>query len=296
MYRHVIIEQGAYVYHKDNQLYVRGYEGDHKLPIEDIATVLLASSQITITSRALDALVTAGTNVIVCDSKYVPCGTLLPFASHSRRLKVLKLQIEQTRPRLKRLWQQIVRQKIRNQGLCLQYAGKEDCVSHLASKVTSGDTDNVEGHAASLYFKALFGEDFIRRDDTVINGVLNYGYAILRSSIARFLAVYGFEPALGIFHHSELNNFNLADDLIEPFRPVVDLWAAAECLETAEFSVAMRHDLVRLLNCHIMSGEEKHVMNYAIERSVQSLSASYVDKEKALLLPSLLPIEQHSYE
>ncbi len=89
MYRHVIIEQGSYVYHKDNQLYVRGDEGEHKLPIEDVATVLLASSQITITSRALDALVAAGANVIVCDNKYLPCGTLLPFASKARLVIVI---------------------------------------------------------------------------------------------------------------------------------------------------------------------------------------------------------------
>jgi CRISPR-associated endonuclease cas1, NMENI subtype len=295
MYRHVIIEQNAYVYYKNRQLYVKGDEEYH-IPIEDIATVLLASSQITVTARALDALVESGANLVVCNSSFMPSGTLVPFGSNSRRLKMIRLQVNQSKPRLKRLWQQIIKQKIRNQGLCLQYMGVDDCLSHLVDKVTSGDTEHVEGYAAGLYFKALFGDDFVRHDDTVINGVLNYGYAILRSSIARFLAVYGFEPALGIFHHSELNAFNLADDLIEPFRPVVDLWAASACREASEFSVPMRRDLVRLLSCHIMSGEEKHVMNYAIERTVQSLSACYADKQKELLLPSLLPIERHVYE
>ena len=155
----------------------------------------------------------------------------------------------------------------------------------------------MEGTAASLYFKTLYGEDFLRHDSDLINDILNYGYAVIRASIARYLAIYGFEPSLGIFHHSELNAFNLADDLIEPYRPLVDLYAFRHIDSDKEFlTKEMRRDLVQLLNDDIMSGKETHGVNYAIERTVQSLSRCYEEDSEMLLLPELLPLCSHAYE
>ena len=272
MYRQVIVESGARIFQKKNQLYIRTAE-EHHLPIEDLAALVLDSREIQITVYALEQLVSNGTVIILCNEKHMPAGILLPYGSHSRRLKTVRKQISQSKPRLKQLWKQVVRQKIENQGRCLELCGKENVVKKWVPRVRSGDTTNVEGTAASLYFKTLYGEDFLRHDSDLINDILNYGYAVIRASIARYLAIYGFEPSLGIFHHSELNAFNLADDLIEPYRPLVDLYAFRHIDSDKEFlTKEMRRDLVQLLNDDIMSGKETHGVNYAIERTVQSLS------------------------
>lgn len=296
VYQNIIIESGARIFQKDKQLYVISNE-EHHVPIEDISTLVLANQQISITAFSLEKLIENGTAVILCNDVHHPSGIVLPFAANSRRLKMIQTQISQTKPKLKRLWQQIIQRKILNQGKCLQISGNSDTVSGLASTVKSGDIGNVEGTAAARYFKVLFGAEFIRHEDTVINGILNYGYAILRSSIVRYLAIYGFEPCLGIFHHSELNAFNLADDLIEPFRPIVDLYANQYSgVDLENITPDIKHDLVQLLACNVKSGEEIHAVNYAIERTIHSLIRCYLGKENTLILPELIPLKIHSYE
>ena len=191
----------------------------------------------------------------------------------------------------------MVQEKIRNQGRCLEFCGKENIVDKLVDKVKSGDTTNVESMAAAAYFPMLFGEDFTRRTPYLVNDILNYGYMILRSAIARYLAIYGFEPSLGLFHHSELNAFNLADDLLEPFRPLVDLYAFRFVESEEEYlTKEMRRGLVQLLNCNIRSGKEVHSVNHAIEREVQGLSRCFEDASAVLLLPELMPLQAHAYE
>lgn len=172
-----------------------------------------------------------------------------------------------------------------------------DCITLLSKKVKSGDTDNIEGYAAKKYFGKLFSEDFIRRDDAVINSMLNYGYAVVRACIAKYIAIYGLEPSIGLFHHSELNNFNLADDLIEPFRPIVDLYVSQYNLaEATELTKKMKAGLIQLLNVDVSIDEKKQSVNYAIEQVVQSLIRTYKSEADELILPNLLPIKVHSYE
>lgn len=296
MYQHIIIESGARLYQKNRQLFAETDQVRH-IPIEDIAVLLLDNRSLTITGYCLETLVQQGTAVILCNEKHMPSSVMLPFAANSRRLEMIKLQIGQTKPRKKQLWKQIVQQKIYNQGQCLELCGKENVVAKYVDKVKSGDSTNAEGTAAALYFKTLYGNAFVRHGGDVLNSLLDYGYAVLRSAVARYLAVYGFEPSLGLFHHSELNSFNLADDIMEPFRPIVDLYAY-RYIETdeKEMSAAARRELVQLLSCSIGSGAEIHAVHYAIERTVQSLIRSYSDKEASLLLPNLLPLKIHAYE
>lgn len=296
MYQHVIIESGAKVYQKNEQLFIET-ERVHHLPMEDIATLLLDNRRITITAYCLDTLVRHGAAVILCNEKHMPSAIMLPFAAHSRRLKMIRLQVGQTKPRQKRLWKQIVRQKIYNQGQCLELCGKENVVKKFIDQVKSGDSTNREGSAAAVYFDALFGNAFIRHDSDVLNSILDYGYAVLRSAIARYLALYGLEPSVGLFHHSELNAFNLADDLIEPFRPLVDLYAYGHVgTEEKEMSAAVRRELVQVLSCQVYSGQEVHAVQYAIERTVQSLIRAYAERDACLVLPELLPLQVHAYE
>lgn len=296
MYRYILISKPAKIYQKHHQLVVEN-EAIHHLPIEDIAVVVIDGHQTSITTNCLDMLVRQGTCVIVCDEKHMPSGVLQPVAAYSRRLPVLKLQMEQSKPRLKRLWQQIVKQKIANQGRCLQLAGYEDDVSTLADRVKSGDVDNVEAVAAARYFKVLFGSDFSRSDEVPANALLNYGYAIVRAYVSRQLATYGLEPSVGIFHHSELNLFNLADDVIEPFRPMVDLWVLA-MLKAGEQELTpnAKSQLIAVLSHDVLLGGEYHPISYAVERMVQGLVRCYKGESDTLVLPELVPIKVHEYE
>ena len=183
--------------------------------------------------------------------------------------------------------------KILNTAECLALCGKTQEAAFLfgrAKAVTSGDKDNVEASAAAYYFPALFGEGYTRRNEDTRNAALNYAYAILRGYMARCLTVYGFQPCLGLHHDSELNQFNLADDLMEPFRPVADLYVAANVAEDAALTPILKGKLVNLLNADILSGGQHHSVAYAMERLVQGL------RGQALLLPKLLEYKQHSYE
>lgn len=154
------------------------------------------------------------------------------------------------KPLAKRIWQSIVKRKVENQAACLTLAGSEgeQALKNLVDNVESGDRSFVESQAARMYFKFLYGSTFTRSSDNLINAALNYGYAIVRGQVARSLSAYGFLPSIGLQHHSEVNNFNLADDFMEPYRPVVDLLVAKEFDVTLEpLSTDHKHRLYGVL-------------------------------------------------
>lgn len=296
MYQQVMIDSRAKIYQRHYQLCIDTGEVHH-IPIEDVDTVVISNRESSITVACLDSLVENGCSVLICGADYMPEGILLPFGAYSRRLRMIRWQIAQGKPAIKQLWKKIVQRKIVNQGACLILSGKEDCVSVLADKVQSGDKGNIEAVAAARYFKSVFGLSFVRHDMDIENSMLDYGYAVLRSCIARYLAAYGFEPCLGIHHHSETNAFNLADDLIEPFRPVVDLYVSQnKSLETSELSKSIRQGLVGLLSAEVLMGKERVSVSNAVERVVQGLARWYQDAEKQVELPQLLPLSLHCYE
>lgn len=291
-YRCLFVANAARIHCKNEQLVIEA-DIPHSVPLEDISALILESRQISITSAALSSLMQNGAAVYCCDEKHLPCGICLPFAQHSRQLGVVRWQLELTQPAKKRLWQKIVAAKIANQAECLALCGLPQQASALYSRakaVSSGDKENIEASAAAFYFRTLFGAGFTRQSDDGINAALNYAYAVLRGYVARCLAVYGFLPYLGIHHDSELNQFNLADDLIEPFRPVADLFVASNVSENTALTTALKGQLVNLLNADILSGEQHHSVSYAIERLVQSLRAAQI------ILPKLIEYKQHTYE
>ena len=297
-FRNLIVESAARISVRNRQLIIHT-ECDHSVPLEDISALLLESRQSSITTAALSQLGQCGCAVFVCDEKHIPCAVLTPYHSHSRELSVLRSQMEATEPKKKRLWQDIVKSKIQNQALCLELSGMADqskAMKDMLSRVHSGDSGNTEATAAQYYFPSLFGTGFTRNRETILNAALNYGYAILRGCVARTLAVYGFLPNLGLHHRSALNAFNLADDLIEPFRPVVDLLVKQNITDDAAFMPSHKRMLFNCLNLDIDSGGQYHSVNYAIEREVQSLGRALAEKEARLVLPRLLPTKQHRYE
>lgn len=297
-FRNIIVETPAALSLYREQLIIRT-DSDHSVAIEDISSLLLESRQTTITTAALSRLGQCGCAVFTCDEKHMPCAVLTPFQQHSRALSVLRMQLAMTEPSKKRLWQNIVKAKIENQSICLRLTGhtkQADTLHNMAGRVRSGDSENAEATAAQAYFPTLFGAGFTRGDDSGINAALNYGYAILRGCIARHLTVYGFLPSVGLHHRSTLNAFNLADDLIEPFRPVVDLLVSHSMDEETQLGPSQKRLLFNCLNLDILSVGQHYSVSYAVERLVQSLGRAMEDSEKELVLPVLLESEQHRYE
>lgn len=271
------------------------------VPFEDIAVIVLNHREITLTHPVLSACAEYGVGLYVTGSNHQPSGVFLPFLPHSRTTRMMRKQLTIARPAVKQAWASIVRRKIENQAACLHLTGHDEGVGRLASyarRVRSGDPDNLEGQAAAFYFARLFGSDFFRGDEERwANAALNYGYAILRGAIARGLVSHGLHPTVGLFHNSEQNAFNLADDLIEPFRPLVDLYVAKRpATIEGSLSTEDKQALVALLNVDVgMPQGEMSVMS-AIEYAVESLVRLYETERVELHLPHLTGLEAHRLE
>ena len=193
-------------------------------PIEDIGVLILDHPQITITHGAIRALQENKAVVVSCNEQHLPNSILLPLVGHSEQSKRYRIQLDASEPLKKRLWQQTIQAKIQNQNRVLEYLGQDTKrLAVLENRIKSGDPENREGQAAAYYW-SCFLEDFIRdRFGPEPNGLLNYGYAILRSMVARALISTGLHLSLGIHHKNKYNPLCLADDIMEPFRPFVDI-------------------------------------------------------------------------
>lgn len=288
-YRNIFIANKASLKLKNNQLIV--FNGDElSFPVEDIKSIVIDNEQTTVSARLISFLAENGVCLIICDNKHMPVSQLLPMSVYCRVSKRINLQISQTAPKLKRIWQMIVSAKIENQAKCLELNEIEEnkLLFSIAKSVKSGDSTNREGYAASIYFKALFGKKFIRGDENNINAALNYGYAILRTYIAKTIVSYGLEPSLGIHHKSQLNAFNLADDIIEPFRPIVDLYVFRNYEAwNGDFSTSQKASLQLLLNSVCKIGDDNCSASRAIDVFVQSIISSYENEKAELKIPSL---------
>ena len=267
--------------------------------MEDLSALLLESRAVSITTAALQELTDHGVTVYLCDETHLPAALVLPMNRHSRQLKLLKGQIAMRRPTQKRVWQGVVMSKISNQARCLSLLGKDEAeeLRALADQVRSGDPDNWEAVAAARYFPALFGAGFTRGEECRVNAALNYGYAILRGAVARHLVIRGLEPCLGIFHHSELNRFNLADDLMEPYRPLVDLYVASHVPDDeGDLTPAIKQQLFQLSHYLVEQGGKQFRAISAIGRMADSFSRIVQSGEGQLELPHLLPLQLGRYE
>lgn len=268
------------------------------VPFSDIAVIVLDHPQVTMTHPVLTACGEYGIGLFSTDATHTPNGVFLPFGTHSRATRVMRLQLNVTLPTKKRIWAQIVKAKIHNQAISLTLSGREGAerLVKLVSAVKSGDSDNLEARAARWYFSRLFGDAFSRMNETPINSCLNYGYSILRGAIARQLVLHGLHPPMGVFHDNEQNAFNLADDLIEPFRPIVDLFVAKHLPSIQATQVIPKASLVRLLHVDMNMPEGKMAVATAIEYVVESLVRIFDGKSNELSLPELIPLQEHFRE
>lgn len=284
----------------DQERLIIRQEDEASFPLEDLCALVLESPAVTLSSALLARLAAHDILLLVCDDKHLPCAALLPSAGHSRLPKMQRLQLSLSVPFRKRCWQAVVRQKIANQAECLRLLDRPgaDRLSSLLPAVASGDSGNIESRASRRYFLSLFGTGFARGDEAhPVNGALNYGYAIVRGAVARAFAAHGYLLSQGIHHHSELNPFNLADDFLEPLRPVVDLFVASLMDGKTAFERNHRMALAALLGCDVLIDEKRQpVLRAAEEMAISFVRASEHRDPRCLRLPALLPIQPHRYE
>lgn len=280
----------------DSQIVIDQDSGVVRLPLEDVAWIVLDTQQISLSGALLAACMQAGIAIIISDDKHMPNGIALPFHRYFRQGESARRQIEIGMPLAKRLWQAIVVRKIENQAATL-YACKAKGMAPLKAMgrlVGSGDPDNVEARAARHYWGCLF-EDFRRDDETDRrNKLLNYGYAVMRAAIARGIVAVGLLPALGLKHASVSNAFNLADDLMEPFRPFVDRLAHQRGGDVArrdeDLHVEDRRAMAGVLFQQAALGDETVSLLVASERCATSLARAFEhNSAELLILPTPLP-------
>ena len=270
-----------------------------KIPFAEIAVVLISHSSVTVSQSVLESLAEFGAMLTICNYKYMPVSMMMPF-EHSSILERLRLQIDASQPTMKNAWQQIIKRKIQMQSnVLLQFFDDDDGLSNMIDRVKSGDPDNVEAQAAKKYWAALFPElDFHRNPDgdDPLNARLNYGYTVLRSITARAVCASGFHPALGIHHCSQRNAFCLADDLMEPFRPLVDCTVrhqyqlskklASQKL-TRNLTAKVKQQLIFPLTGRFKADGESRKLFDIIALLAQSLVKFYAKETETLYLPAL---------
>lgn len=284
-----VAKPGVYLRLSDERLCI---EEDKQMlgevPLCDLAALVLSSPQATLSRAVLDAITQHGGSVIVCDQDHQPTGMLLPLIGHHAQTQRLIAQAQAKLPTNKRLWRQVVKAKARAQGALLEaHTGKDSGLREIARQVKSGDPTNVEGWAAQRYWPALMGRDFRRRrEGSPPNALLNYGYAILRAGTARAIAATGLHPTLGIKHHGRNNPLCLADDLMEPFRPVVDHLVTQQPEPFADsLSAEARASLAGVLAFRVSHDGESRSVSDWLFRCAASLASVYLGRQRDLLLP-----------
>lgn len=223
-WRTIIINNGAKIGYSYDQVVIKN-DVEHIVPIEQIKTVMIDTTQTEISTKLIAELVSNNVKVIFCDGKHNPIGEIVPYNSNIYAPGRLNEQISWTQSDKDVMWQKIVRAKIITQRKLLKTLKKSgaELLQHYLDNVEIGDASNREGQAARVYFNSLFGMNFRRRSENNINAALNYGYTVLLSSINQVVTLHGYHLGLGIKHCDKMNPFNLSCDIIEPFRPFVDM-------------------------------------------------------------------------
>ena len=292
-YRQVIIKKSEKLHFKDNQLIIDKDESSTKVPLEDINYILIEDSSTILTTRLLAELGKNAISLIVCDERFEPTSIMYPYNYHFKQLDVFSHQLEIDDSIKNEFWNQIVKRKIENSIRVMEMNSKEEFpiskLTEYLNEITDGDSKNREGLAAKMYFRSLFGSDFIRFYDDNVNAALNYGYTIIASAIIRNLAVYGLNTYLGIHHSSKINNFNLAYDFLEPYRSVVDKFVYDNKDDIVlPLSFEFRKKLINLLNEEVLHQNKKYTTEYSIGLLIKSYIKSFSTGEIKLDLPSII--------
>ena len=280
------IKNKAYLSYTNNLIKIKTEDIENTVCLDDIDTILVENYHTTISTALLAQLSKSDISVIFCDEKFMPSSILLGINKNSRTTKIQKAQVLLSKPKLNQIWQKIVYSKVENQSKVLKIFNiKENYIDSLLPRVKSNDKEHIEAVAAAYYFKELFDSDFSR--NSLLDGrnsALNFGYTIFRSSICRYLVAHGLNPAFGIHHSSELNAFNLADDLIEPFRPIIDLFVKRNINKDTELSSAIKIELLKLLDEIVIYDNQRVQVSYCMKQIVANYQSICLDKVEDLKL------------
>ena len=281
-WRTVVISNNAKLDYQIGYLVVRGSETT-KIHLNEIGMLIIESTAVSMTSYLLNELVKNKIKVVFCDEKRNPSSELVPYyGSHDTSAKIRK-QIEWTKDDKAHIWTEIVSEKIKQQALLLQKYGKQEAnmLFQYMHEVEFGDVTNREGHAAKVYFNALFGKSFTRTEDNPVNAALNYGYSIILSIFNREIVSWGYITQIGLFHDNMFNQFNLASDLMEPFRPLVDSLVIE--LKPDKFESDEKYSMLKILNTEVIVADKKEVLTNAIKIYCRSVCDALNDRDVSLI-------------
>ncbi len=280
---------------QQQQLLIKTEDKEIRVAIEDIGVLVIDHYQVTLTHAVLHKLLDNNAAVITCNDKHHPTGLLLNLDGHTQQSEKFKAQIEASEPLKKQLWQQTIKAKIQNQAAVLaKWELDNSYLKRYVQLVLSGDTTNQEAQAARYYWKVLYNEEdpfFIReRFGEYPNNFLNYGYAILRATVARGLVSSGLLPTLGIHHRNKYNAYCLADDIMEPYRPYVDHLVKLLMLETQEQELTsdVKRRLLNIPNTDIKIDGKDSPLMVGLQRTTASLAACFEGKSKKILYPEFV--------
>lgn len=290
----ILIENKTSVTTKNGQLVICSEVRESTIPIEDIGFLVLDHREIYLSISAMNLLVENNTAVIICSANHLPNGMFLNLNSHHIQQEIFKNQINASEPLKKKLWQQTIQEKIKNQGILLEKLTQtKNDFNFYADKVLSGDTTNMEGVVASRYWQnfPLVNETGLKRErfGDYPNNFLNYGYAILRAATARALSGSGLLNTLGIHHKSKYNAFALADDIMEPFRPLIDE-KVAEIIQNhseQELNTTLKAALLTVLTRTVYFKEVKSPLMVALQKTASSLQQCFMGERKKINYPKL---------
>jgi len=283
-FRVVYISHSCKLFFKNDNLVVHNDKGETSIPLSDISVVLIENLASNITTKLLSNLTQNKIVTIICDEHHLPNGIILPYNGKIRMLESYKYQVNSTQEFKNRLWDKIIKNKIYNQAVVLEYGSIEESSSILdmRDKVVDGDKFNIEAQVAQTYWKSIFQDKFhyfTRNMSDVRNSALNYGYAIIRSIISNTLSCKGFVLFDGIHHKSELNQFNLSDDVIEPFRAFVDLEVYEifenEGCEKEQLDSEIKKRLLGIVDNEAYINKQKFTLINAIDKYCDSIYNCY---------------------
>lgn len=275
-FRTIYIEKAVKVKLDLNSIVIYYENNNYYINLDEVNTIIFDDPRCNISLRLLSYLCESGINVIFNNSSHVPIGSIQSLYNNTRAPKKIKTQINWDSSLQVYLWTEIVKQKIKNQIETLRMNNKLDKIQvleKLLNEITIGDLTNKEGIVSRIYFKELFGQTFKRFDVNIINYALNYIYQIIRSKIAQEIVACGYIPAIGICHKSEYNLYNLADDFIEPFRPLCDYFVYKILSNSLEnyLTKEIKRDLINILNEEVIYRNSKYKVHVVIQFYIQSL-------------------------
>ncbi len=295
-FRQVIVRKSQKIRVENSNLTIEKDNEIIYIPLEDIFLILVEDPNTVITTRLICKCSEYRISIIVCNEKYQPCSITLAYNQHHRSLYVHNLQNKLCNEKKQILWQEIIKRKIYNQHQVVKYTTNVESdlklLKEYINSVKESDIDNREGISAKVFFKSLYGTEFIRFYDDAINSAMNYGYAIIASAITRELVSFGLDPKLGIWHENKSNSFNLSYDLVEVYRPLVD-YCIYENLHFIEgqLTLHVRKELINLLNVKLEMNGKKQILQYSITQLVKSYIGVLEGKKEGLELPKIEKVD-----